>query len=167
MLLKHAATAEKEERGVCAPSDKTMCQRVYVASSNPLPVIERSRSSRFLSVLPLSTEAVAVRRWFSNDAVHFAEAHGSAPCGCGFPEVNTARADKPVEHDDEETVKALADYLEQLAARKCLAELLFCWIGDEQQKPSQSRDIDPPTLRASGFRFRRGELLRVRARERR
>jgi hypothetical protein len=125
-------------------------------------VIERSRSAPYLAVLPLSADAAAVRRWFSREATHFAEAHGSAPCGCGFPEVNTARANKPVEHDDEETVKALAGYLDRLSGRTYIAELLFCWIGDEHQRPSQSREIDPPSLRASGFRFRRGELLRVR-----
>ena len=144
-----------------------MCQRVYIASRSPLPAVGRSRVAPHLAIAPLSKDAVAVRRWFSSEASHFAEAHGGEPCGCGFPEIKDAPADRPVPPEDEATVKALAGYLEQLPGRKYVAELLFCWTGDEHQKPSQSRDIGPSTLRASGYRFRRGEVLRVRAIEKR
>lgn len=140
-----------------------MCQRIYIASPNPLPSLERSRSAPHVAVFPLASDAVDVRRWFSKDARHFAEAHGPSPCGCGFPELNDYRPDRPVAPGDAEAIKALAVYLEQRPARKYIAELLLCWVGDEREKPPHTRDIDLGTLRAPGFRFRRGEVLRVRA----
>jgi hypothetical protein len=140
-----------------------MCQRIYIASRNPLPSLKRSRSAPHVAILPLASAAVDVRRWFSRDARHFAEAHGPSSCGCGFPEISDYRPDRPVAHDDAEAVKTLASYLEQRPGRKCLAELLLCWVGDEGEKPPHTRDIDLGTLRAPGFRFRRGEVLRVRA----
>lgn len=142
-----------------------MCQRVYMASRSPLPAIGRSCSAPYLTILALSKDALGVRRWFSRDAKHFAEAHGASPCGCGFPEISDYRPDRPVPHDDQETLKALATYLEQRPGRRYIAELLLCWVGDEDEKPLQSREIDLAALRASGFRFRRGEVLRIRAME--
>ena len=118
-----------------------------------------------LAISGLSQEAVAVRRWFSKDAKHFGEAYGPSRCGCGFPEMSAYAEHQGVPKDGEESVQALATYLESLHGRKCIAELLLCWIGDEGVKPSHERDITLRVLRAPGFRFRRGEILRVHAGE--
>ena len=138
-----------------------MCQRIYIASSNPLTTLPRSQSAPYLAIFPLADGAAAVRRWFSKHAHHFAEAHGSAPCGCGFPESSDDGRDRPVAPEDAETVKALAAYLEQRLAGRSMIEILLCWVGDEGEKPPQTCEIDVGTLRAPGFRFQRGELLRV------
>ena len=143
-----------------------MCQRIYIASRDPLPSLKRSRSAPHVAILPLASDAAGVRRWFAKDATHFAEAHGHVSCGCGFPEISDDRPSRPVADDDARSVQALATYLEQRPGRKHVAELLLCWIGDERQRPSHSREIALGTLRAPGFRFRRGEVLRVRAAER-
>ena len=142
-----------------------MCQRVYLASRTELPALDRGPASPYLRVRPLSEAASAVRRWFSRDATHFAEAYGSSPsdCGCGFPEVSEDRNDRPVNREDAEAVSALAAYLESRPGRKYLAEVLLCWVGDEREAPRQSRETDLASLRAPGFRFRRGEILRLRA----
>jgi hypothetical protein len=142
-----------------------MCQRIYIASRDPLPPLKRSRSARHVAILPLANGADSVRRWFARDATHFAEAHGHASCGCGFPEISDYRPDRPVAQDDAEAVKALAGYLEGRPRRKYIAELLLCWVGDEGEKPPHTRDVDLGSLRAPGFRFRRGEVLRVRAQD--
>ena len=139
-----------------------MCQRIYIASSDPLPSLRRSRSVPHVAILPLAGDAAGVRRWFAKDATYFAEAHGRASCGCGFPEISDYRPNRPVADDDAQAVKALANYLAQRPG-KHIAELLLCWVGDESEKPPHSRDIDLATLRVPGFRFRRGEILRVRA----
>jgi hypothetical protein len=139
-----------------------MCQRIYIASRDPLPSLKRSRSAPHVAILPLARDAAGVRRWFSKEATHFAEAHGHASCGCGFPEISDDRPNRPVADDDARAVSALANYLEQRPGRKCVAELLLCWVGDEGEKPRHSRDINLGTLRMPGFRFRRGEVLRVR-----
>jgi len=141
---------------------KPMCQRIYIASRDPLPSLKRSRSASHVAILPLARDAVGVRRWFAKDATHFAEAHGHASCGCGFPEISDYRSNRPVADDDARAVNSLANYLEQRPRRKYVAELLLCWVGDEGEKPPHSRDIDLDTLRRPGFRFRRGEVLRVR-----
>jgi hypothetical protein len=137
-----------------------------MASRTPLPSLKRSRTAPYLAVEPLSEKAAGVRRWFSKDARHFAEAYGSAPCGCGFPEVSEDRAGRPVPQEHEEAVKRLATYLEERPGRKYIAELLLCWVGDEDDSPPHRREIGLEVLRARGFRFRRGEVLRVRAGER-
>jgi hypothetical protein len=69
-----------------------------------------------------------------------------------------------VDRDDAEAVSALAIYLEGRPERKYVAEVLLCWVGDEDERPLQSREADLASLRAPGFRFRRGEILRLRAR---
>ena len=140
----------------------TMCQRIYTASSDPLPSLERSHSAPHLAILPLASGAAAVRRWFSKTAKHFAEAHGSAPCGCGFPESSDSGQERSVAPGDAETVKALAAYLEQRLRAKSMVEILLCWVGDEGEKPPHTREVDLGTLRTLGFRFRRGEVLRLR-----
>jgi hypothetical protein len=139
-----------------------MCQRIYIASRDPLPSLKRSRYAPHLAILPLAGDAMGVRGWFAKDATHFAEAHGHAPCGCGFPEISDSRPNRPGADDDAQAVNALANYPEQRPGRKYVAELLLCWVGDEDEKPPHSRDIDLGTLRMPGFRFRRGEVLRVR-----
>jgi hypothetical protein len=142
-----------------------MCQRLYLASRTELPTVERGPGSPYLRVRPLTGAASGVRRWFSRDAKHFAEAYGSSPsdCGCGFPEVSDGGNDRPVNGDDAKAVSALATYLERRPGRKTVAEVLLCWVGDEDDTPRHSREIDLASLRAPGFRFRRGEILRLRA----
>ena len=142
-----------------------MCQRVYIASRTVLPPLSRSAALPHLAISGLSQEAVAVRRWFSKAAKHFAEAYGPLRCGCGFPEMSADAQHQRVPKDGEESVQALATYLESCPGPKYIAELLLCWIGDEGEKPSQERDITLSVLRAPGFRFRRGEILRVQAGE--
>ena len=139
-----------------------MCQRIYIASSHSLPSSERSHSAPHLAILPLAGGAAPVRRWFSKAAKHFAEAHGSAPCGCCFPESSDHRQERSVAADETETVKALATYLEQRLGTKSIVEILLCWVGDESEKPPHRREVDLVTLRTPGFRFRRGEVLRLR-----
>lgn len=138
-----------------------MCQRIYIASRAALPVLTQPADRLGLRVGPLSNEAAAVRRWFSSDAAHFAEALAS-PCGCGFPEVNEPRPGRPVEKDEARAMQALTEYLDALDGRRYVAELLLCWVGDESQRPGQRREVPLDTLRAEGFRFRRGEVLRIR-----
>ena len=142
-----------------------MCQRLYLASPTELPTLERGPGSPYLRVRPLSAAASGVRRWFSRDAKHFAEAYGSSPsdCGCGFPEVSERFNDRQVDRRDAEAVSALASYLESRPGQKYVAEVLLCWLGDEDEKPLQSREADLASLSAPGFRFRRGEILRLRA----
>jgi hypothetical protein len=142
-----------------------MCQRIYLGSRNTLPLLTRSGSAPHLAILSLSSDAAGIRRWFSPDATHFAEAHGSLPCGCGFPEVSDDGPQRPVSHHDRAAVEALASYLEQRPGKRYVAELLLCWTGDEAERPRHSREIRLTTVRESGFRFRRGELLRIRSDE--
>lgn len=143
-----------------------MCQRVYLASHTELPSVERGPESPYLRVHPLSAAAAGVRRWFFREAKYFAEAYGSSPsdCGCGFPEISGHPNDRPVDPDDVKAVRALARYLESRQGRKSVAEVLLCWVGDENEPPLQSREVDLESLRAPGFRFRRGEILRLRRR---
>jgi len=138
-----------------------MCQRLYIASTTALPPRRRTGESPHLEIAPLSTEAAGVRRWFSSDATHFAEALASA-CGCGFPELGDHQA-RAVSKDEEQTMGALSAYLEGRPGRRYVAELLLCWIGDEGARPEHRREVEIKTLRASGFRFRRSEVLRLRA----
>ena len=142
-----------------------MCQRVYIASRTLLPPLRRSVAVPHLAISGLSQEAVAVRRWFSKDAKHFGEAYGPSRCGCGFPEMSAYSEHRGVPKDGEESVQALATYLDSRPGGKYIAELLLCWIGDEGQKPSHERDVTLSVLRTPGFRFRRGEILRVHAGE--
>jgi len=139
-----------------------MCQRLYIASRTALPSLGRTADGPYLTIAPLSSEAAAVRRWFSSDAEHFAEALASA-CGCGFPEFREDSATRAVSKDEEQTMRALSAYLEARSGRKYIAELLLCWVGDESDRPAHNREVELETLRAPGFRFRRAEVLRLRA----
>ena len=141
-----------------------MCQRLYIASRNELPTVERGPDSPYLRVRPLSAAASGVRRWFSRKATCFVEAYGSSPndCGCGFPEINERSSQHPVERNDAEAVSALASYLASRPRTDPLVEVLLCSVGDEDDAPRHSREADLASLRAPGFRFRRGEVLRLR-----
>jgi hypothetical protein len=114
----------------------------------------------FFRVSPLPEEAAGVRRWFAKDAMHFAEARPGDTCGCGWPEMKDGGAG-PYEPDP--SVTALADYLEELPAKRYIAELLLTFVGDEDERPSNWREISLAELRRTGFAFRRGEVLRVRS----
>lgn len=138
-----------------------MCQRVYIASRTVLPPLKRSAAAPHLAISALSQDAVAVRRWFSKDANHFGEAYGPSRCGCGFPEMSAYSDDRSIAKGGEQSVRALAAYLESRPSRKYIAELLLCWTGEEDEKPAHQREITLSVLRAAGFRFRRGEILRV------
>jgi hypothetical protein len=137
-----------------------MCQRLYLASRYILPSLRPSRGSAFLSIAPLSEDALPVRLWFSKDAKYFAEARAS-PCGCGFPELTEFNEGRPPRQDERTVAVAIADYLRGLPGRKSIAELLLCETGEEHDAPRHRRELSLSDITRVGFQFRGGEIIRV------
>ena len=137
-----------------ATGRKKMCQRLYLASRSELPTVERGPGSPYLRVRPLTAAASGVRRWFSRDAKHFAEAYGSSPsdCGCGFPEVSDGRNDRPVDREDAEAVSALATHLERRPRR---AALSLARLHRRRRHPALRPRLDHDTARAGDVHVQR------------
>ena len=85
------------------------------------------------------------------------EAYGSLRviAVAAFPESASLPTNARWDPGDEKAVRALATYLEPRQGRKGVAEVLLCWVGDENEPP-----LPRGRLPAPGFRFRRGEILR-------
>ena len=138
-----------------------MCQRLFLASRSPLPRHAR-RDGTGLSVQALPSEATSVRRLFS-EAKHFAVAGPGSPCGCGWPELSNGAAGKPVPPDEREAMRGLVSYLGTLRAKRYVVEIVLAWAGDEDAVAEGRCEVTLAQMRAADFRFRRQEVLRVRA----
>ena len=140
-----------------------MCLMVYLAASEPLPLLPWREDRPGLHVEALPREHAAGAQT-TLPALHYAGSHQQ--CGCGFQLGLEFEGQEPP--DDaarvRETLAAFAAYLEHQLRQRRQVEIMACWAGAEAEPPQSCRSITPDDLRRPDFRFAESERLTVVAR---
>src|SRR5436309_426807 len=141
-----------------------MCQRLYIASREPLRPLKKTKHEPYLDVRPLGDVGTRVRLHFRKEFEHVYVAGAHVLCGCGFPEHPSGELDKPLKiaHEDRLTMRRLHQYLQQNVGKLPRVQLYLCWWGDEDEKPRHERAVRLGELTDPLFRFKRMEILSVR-----
>ena len=141
-----------------------MCQRLYIASREPLRLLKKTKHEPYLEVRPLDEVGTPVRRHFRKEFEHLYVAGAHAPCGCGFPEHPSGEHQKAakIAQEDRLTMQCLHQYLRPIVGKRPRVQLYLCWWGDEDEKPEHEREMRLGELSDPLFRFRRLEILSIR-----
>lgn len=124
-----------------------MCMAVYIASENPLPLIEWSEKSPAFHVTELKGDPdERVRAQFSKPHVVYAGSHEG--CGCGFFKLRNAEHHSAEEVDAcRESLQRLGDYLDASLDRSGELELFTSWEGDQGKEPEARRELTTDAVR--------------------
>ena len=136
-----------------------MCLMLYLASDQPLPLVEDAESKSAFSLTNLHDAEVRVRGQFSESNVYAAGAHEG--CGCGFQ-----LGQYPGQSDSERMQNArslalLADYLDEQLATGAKISLFACWDGDQDCPAEGTRVVSTKEFRGKVFFFAEKQLVLV------
>src|SRR5213593_2501063 len=132
-----------------------MCQRLYIASSEPLRRLKKTKHEPYLEVRPLEDGGTRVRRHFREEFEHVYVAGAHVSCGCGFPEHPSHHKPRKIAQEDRLTMLRLHQYLLPIVGKRPRVQLYLCWWGDEDEKPQAEREAHLGELTDPSFRFRR------------
>ena len=120
---------------------------VYIASTEPLPLVPWDETAPALHVKELSGDPdVRVRAQFEKPYVVYAGSHEG--CGCGFFKLRDAAYYEPREIEAcRESLDRLAQYLETAMGRAEGVELYTSWEGDQGKPPEIRREVTPAQVR--------------------
>ena len=118
-----------------------MCLGIYIASDEPLPLVEWNPAAPSFSVTPLFDYEAPVREQFTRPNIVYAGSHSQ--CGCGF-------TDAPDEEPEAvaRSRASLVAYLTAAAARSGI-EVFACWDGEYSESPSAVTTRSAPDLALS------------------
>jgi hypothetical protein len=129
---------------------------LYIGSDDALPLVPWDKAAPGFHVAELSPDLNDVRHQFSVAHVYYSGSHDG--CGCGFQ-----LGEYPDFEDDDapakrESLRRLAEYLDQQLAAGRKLELFACWAGGETSPPTYHRRLHSEDFTAERFFFNDGEL---------
>ena len=144
-----------------------MCNVLYLASDQPLPVVPWDPNIRgFHAVLPEAREEV-VAKHFSKRHVRYLGSH--LQCGCGFfyPDRNPDGSIEPDELEEWEEVRktreGLVGYLRTTIQQAGPVEVVLSWSGEEARPVTRVPDLTPDAFLEEVFPLRDNQLVVVNA----
>src|SRR5262245_30645264 len=119
-----------------------MCRAVYLAASAPLRLVPWAEEAPAFYTELLRPEAKRVKVQFGQTHDYYAGSHEG--CGCGFQRGEYPDSTDPAEQEKErKSLRELAAYLQEEAARVGTVQLYACWEGDEDAAPEHRRALTP------------------------
>ncbi len=139
-----------------------MCTAIYIASDQPLPLVEWDEAAPAFYVTGLDEDAQVVRQYFAGENVYYVGSYQG--CGCGlayqpYPGGDEEEADRTRRDWDH-----FAHYLEDLLQRVSTVELFTCWEGDQHEPPTTRVVINPVDIREGRFEYDEGTYAEIRRR---
>jgi hypothetical protein len=138
-----------------------MC--LYIAASQPLPLIPLDKRRPALYVAELGKDDDVVRHQFTKPHVYYLGAHTKCSCGFNYYKYNPEASRN--EQRNRETCKrsreALASYLRQALAIVPEIELFACWNGEEAEQPEHRAVVTPDYITQERTHFLEREFLTV------
>jgi hypothetical protein len=147
-----------------------MCLMVYIASDQPLPLIEWSENAPTFWVGELGEYDEPVRKQFTKAYVYYLGSHKG--CGCGFSYSAWNEEDyqgvpsevyKSWVNDEEarrKSIRSLSAYLDAAISTGTL-QLFACWDGDQTAQSEDQEIVSPKYFGGESFRFREKVLFYV------
>jgi hypothetical protein len=134
---------------------------IYVASDNPLPMIEWQENITPFSVSELSEDEKSVIKQFTKPFVAYAGSYEGCSCGFWYD-------DSPIEDEDDarkdslsrESVRQFSEYLSNLVKNGSV-ELFACWNGDQEIEPEEKLTVTPDYFGGKEFAFKEKQFLTV------
>jgi hypothetical protein len=139
-----------------------MCQRLYIATRQPLKLVRRTKATPYLEVREADPRS-QVRNLFGKDRPYIYLAGAHVECGCGFPSLTAPpHAEPSAPHEaDSRSMLALADHIRPACRKHSTVEMYLCWAHEESEPAVGRRTLSLPDLRDGEFRFCHRELLTV------
>jgi hypothetical protein len=132
---------------------------LYLASDQPLPLIERAEANQSFSLTNLGEREVGVRGRFSESNVYAAGAHEG--CGCGFQLGQYPGQSESERSENARSLAQLADYMDDQLAAGAQVSLFACWAGDYDCPAESVRSISTNELRGEVFFFIEKQLVQL------
>lgn len=138
-----------------------MCMMVYIASDEPLPLIEWQEKLTPFCVSVLSNGEKRVCRQFTKQYVAYAGSYQG--CSCGFSYDNSLVEDEEDDPHDvlsRESVRQLSEYLSNLVKHGPV-EMFSSWDGDQEAEPEGRLVVTPDYFGGDEFAFKERQFLTV------
>lgn len=136
-----------------------MCLMLYLASDQPLPLVDGAESKAAFSLTNLHDTEDRVRGQFSESNVYTVGAHEG--CGCGFQLGQYPGESESERSQNARSLALLADYLDEQLATGAKISLFACWAGDQECPAEGTRLISTKELRGEVFFFAEKQLVLV------
>ncbi len=133
-----------------------MCFMVYMASSEPLPLVKQEKSTPTFHTRLVSVRERIVRRQFSFPHVYYVGSYTG--CGCGFlkdGEVGEELLKTEAMYQD------LAGFIGEAISQGSEIELFSCWVGEQGAVPVKSTTITLEEMVKPEFEFQEKVLIRI------
>jgi len=136
---------------------------IYIAATAPLPLIPWSDDEPAFNVNELGSEYhdAKVRRQFSKQYVYYVGSHQSCGCGFSYGQYPGFEDNDDEESKKRESVRRLAEYLDQVTRQHGQAELCACWDGDQGEEPEHRGRITPTDIGGDAFWFEEKQFFVV------
>jgi hypothetical protein len=133
-----------------------MCLAVYLASDQPIPLIQWNNLEPSVSIQTLHERDRFVQNKFTYSNTYYVGSHEG--CGCGFLK-NWLEGEEFEEHQVNYSI--LANIIQKAVSQGSKAELFVCWEGDQDQLPIRSEEITVEELGNPAFEFEEKVYYRV------
>ena len=133
-----------------------MCLSVYLASDQPLPLIEWNEEKPSFYVKGLTPSEELVKIQFDIPHIYYLGSHEG--CGCGFFKSGRDWVDLRRTEQDYSQLTAYLKKAKSLGARN---QIYSCWDGDEETEPEFRENITLENLTEKNFEFKEGALYEI------
>jgi hypothetical protein len=139
-----------------------MCTTIYIASGEPLPLVEWDESSPGFHMRSLDDRDREVRKHFRAAHVYSVGSYQGCACGLAY-EPDPGDVDQEAE-DSRRDRGLFADYLDEQLRRVSVIELFTCRAGDEHAAPVHRAAITPEDIREGRFDYEERTYVEIRLR---
>jgi hypothetical protein len=133
-----------------------MCLMLYIAGSEPLPLVPYIKREPSFSVSEVSGYNLCVKRQFTLPYVYYAGSHEG--CGCGF--LKEWEIGEELEKIEDNYSK-LSAYIHGACRRGIAIQLFSCWAGDQDSTPEFRESIDEDDLKDKEFEFKEKAFYQI------
>jgi hypothetical protein len=134
---------------------------LFIASDQPLPLIEWQESEPAFNVQRMSDGEEGVRRHFSKPNVYYLGAHTGCSCGFKYGQIEIGEHDEADEAAGRESVSALRRYASEAVQRLGEVELFSSWEGDWNDAAERRLDVTPEWFDGESFKLPEKVAFRV------
>jgi hypothetical protein len=135
---------------------------LFIASDEPLPVVEWRESAPAFNTQQLSDAEQGVRRHFTKPHVCYLGAHTGCSCGFAYGQIPPGvHRDEREEAAGRASVAALRQYLAEAVERLGEVELCSSWEGDWHREPEQRLEVTPEWFGGDTFDMPEKVVFRV------
>lgn len=134
-----------------------MCDSIFIAATNPLPLIAWDENSPAFHVMEITNEENWVRKYLTAQNVYYAGSYQG--CGCGYNYFDAPDVDEEEKLAAQESVRQFRFYLERISQNNTIQIFIDSMNGSFDN--IQIKDITPAYFAGDNFELEETQLLTV------